>query len=103
MSDMTVSKGGRRSMTSAGPDAPAASGRPLPSGFFAREVETVARALIGTTLLVDGVGGVIVETEAMTRATRHPIASAVRRRATRACSDLPAMPMSIEATAFTGA
>jgi len=36
----------------------------LPAAFFARQVETVARALIGTTLLVDGVGGVIVETEA---------------------------------------
>jgi DNA-3-methyladenine glycosylase len=38
--------------------------RQLPAGFFAREVETVARALIGTTLLVGGVGGMIVETEA---------------------------------------
>lgn len=32
--------------------------------FFAGDVVAVARALIGTTLLVDGVGGVIVETEA---------------------------------------
>lgn len=31
--------------------------------FFDREVDVVARALIGTTFLVDGVGGVIVETE----------------------------------------
>jgi DNA-3-methyladenine glycosylase len=36
----------------------------LPAGFFARDVATVARALIGTSLLVDGVGGKIVETEA---------------------------------------
>lgn len=36
----------------------------LPLRFFARDVETVARALIGTTLLLDAVGGVIVETEA---------------------------------------
>ena len=36
----------------------------LSATFFAREVQTVARELIGTTLLVDGVGGVIVETEA---------------------------------------
>lgn len=36
----------------------------LTAGFFARDVETVARTLIGATLLVDGVGGMIVETEA---------------------------------------
>ena len=38
--------------------------RALSTDFFARDVVTVARALIGTTLLVDGVGGMIVETEA---------------------------------------
>ena len=32
--------------------------------FFDREVTLVARDLLGATLLVDGVGGVIVETEA---------------------------------------
>ena len=31
--------------------------------FFDRDVDVVARALIGTTFLVDGVGGTIVETE----------------------------------------
>ncbi len=36
----------------------------LPADFFARDVVTVARALIGVTLLADGVGGPIVETEA---------------------------------------
>jgi DNA-3-methyladenine glycosylase len=36
----------------------------LPADFFARDVEAVARALIGVTLLVDGVGGPIVEAEA---------------------------------------
>jgi DNA-3-methyladenine glycosylase len=38
--------------------------RRITEGFFARHVETVARALIGTTFLVDGIGGMIVETEA---------------------------------------
>jgi DNA-3-methyladenine glycosylase len=32
--------------------------------FFARDVVTVARALIGVTMTIDGVGGMIVETEA---------------------------------------
>ncbi|HEY1368323.1 MAG TPA: DNA-3-methyladenine glycosylase [Gaiellaceae bacterium] len=36
----------------------------LPRDFFARSVHEVAPELIGTTLLVDGVGGVIVELEA---------------------------------------
>jgi len=36
----------------------------LPDGFFAREAPAVARALIGVRLLVNGVGGRVVETEA---------------------------------------
>ena len=39
----------------------------LPSGFFDRPAVEVARALIGVTFLVDGVGGSIVETEAYDR------------------------------------
>ena len=51
--------------TNAEPNAAAIRGaRILDANFFARSVVTVAPALIGVTLLVDGVGGRIVETEA---------------------------------------
>ena len=40
---------------------------PLDAEFFARDAVTVAKALIGVRLLVGGVGGVIVETEAYDR------------------------------------
>src|SRR5258708_16596565 len=39
-------------------------GKPLKRGFFARSVHQVAPDLIGVTLLVDGVGGIITEVEA---------------------------------------
>src|SRR6266404_5537304 len=39
-------------------------GRPLKRAFFNRSVHEVAPDLIGATLLVDGVGGIIVEVEA---------------------------------------
>lgn len=39
---------------------------PLSSAFFARNAVTAAQDLVGATLLVDGIGGVIVETEAYT-------------------------------------
>ena len=39
-------------------------GRPLKRAFFARSVHDVAPDLIGVTLLVNGVGGIIVEVEA---------------------------------------
>jgi DNA-3-methyladenine glycosylase len=38
----------------------------LSSAFFARHAVAVAQDLVGATLLLDGVGGVIVETEAYT-------------------------------------
>jgi DNA-3-methyladenine glycosylase len=41
-----------------------ALGKPLKRAFFARSVHEIAPDLIGVTLLVDGVGGVIVEVEA---------------------------------------
>ena len=49
------------------PPAPSGAvvpGGPLPLSFFDRDVHEVARALIGAELLVDGVGGRIVELEA---------------------------------------
>src|SRR5712691_10128018 len=39
-------------------------GRPLKRAFFDRSVHEVAPDLIGATLMVDGVGGIIVEVEA---------------------------------------
>ncbi len=46
---------------------PAGMLAPLPRTFFARPAPDVARDLVGVTLLVDGAGGTIVETEAYDR------------------------------------
>jgi DNA-3-methyladenine glycosylase len=55
----------RISATRIAPDAPAPKlGRPLKRSFFGRSVHDVAPDLIGATLLVNGVGGIIVEVEA---------------------------------------
>jgi len=43
---------------------PVKLGPTLPQKFFARSVHEVAPELIGATMLVDGVGGIIVEVEA---------------------------------------
>jgi DNA-3-methyladenine glycosylase len=52
-----------KSRVSAHPTVPTL-GRQLKRDFFARSVHKVAPDLIGTTFLVDGVGGIIVEVEA---------------------------------------
>lgn len=52
---------------------PPALGKPLHRSFFGRSVHEVAPELIGATLLVDGIGGLIVEVEAYhhTEAAAH--------------------------------
>jgi DNA-3-methyladenine glycosylase len=61
-----------QSRSSRTPVAPAL-GKPLKRAFFARSVHEVAPDLIGVTLLVNGVGGIIVEVEAYhhTEAAAH--------------------------------
>ena len=57
--------GGDDSLDARGlPEPPAPQHVPLDAGFLRRPAPDAARALIGALLLVDGVGGVIVETEA---------------------------------------
>jgi len=46
------------------PVSAAALGKPLKRAFFGRSVHEVAPELIGATILVNGVGGIIVEVEA---------------------------------------
>jgi len=55
--------------------------KPLPKNFFARDADTVARALIGTTLTFAGVGGIVVETESYDSA--DPASHAFERRQTK--------------------
>ena len=52
--------------------------------FFARDVHVVARALIGSLLTVDGVGGIVVECEAYQRddPASHSFAGETARNAT---------------------
>lgn len=53
----------------------------LPAAFFARSVHHVAPALVGCTLLVDGIGGRIVEAEAYDR--EDPASHGYRGRTSR--------------------
>src|SRR6187200_2928188 len=60
-------------------------GKALKRAFFARSVHEVAPDLIGATLLVDGVGGTIVEVEAYESAV-DPAAHGFRGRTPRNAS-----------------
>ena len=71
-----------QSRTSASPTAPDL-GKPLKRAFFGRSVHEVAPDLIGATLLVNGVGGIIVEVEAYHHTEPAAHSFAARRRATR--------------------
>lgn len=56
----------------------------LPPAFFAQDADTVARALLGTTLLFYGAGGVIVETESYD--THDPASHSHKGRTSRNAS-----------------
>ena len=58
-------------------------GPPLRAGFFARPAADVAASLIGCDLRVDGIGGIIVETEAYDRSdpASHSVNGPTRRNA----------------------
>ena len=72
-----------------------------PPSFFARDVATDARELIGVSLLVDGVGGIIVETKAYDQLDPSQ-RFAESAHETPSCSGLRAVPMSIRAKASIG-
>ena len=71
--------------------------------FFARSVHAVAPDLIGVTLLVDGVGGPIVEVEAYDHEDPAAHGYADGRSGTPPCSARPATPTCTARTASTGA
>ena len=58
-------------------------GASLPAGFFARPAAEVAASLIGCDLRVEGIGGIIVETEAYDRSdpASHSVNGPTRRNA----------------------
>ena len=69
--------------TAAQTDGDPSGPRHLPRSYFARDVVSVARDLVGAMLLVDGIGGVIVETEAYARtdAASHSYSGPTSRNA----------------------
>ena len=79
------------------------AGVKLDRQFFARSVHEVAPELIGATLLVDGVGGPIVEAEAYDREDPRATATAASRSGTAPCSARQAPPTSTAPTGSTGA
>ena len=75
----------------------------LRRAFFARSVHDIAPDLIGAELLVEGIGGSIVEVEAYDH--EDPAAHGFRGRTPRnaSMSVRPAMPTSIDPMGCTGA
>ena len=83
---------------------PSSSSEPQAAAFFARDVHEVARDLVGATLLVDGVGGTLVEVEAYApRRPREPLVPRPHAPRTRPCSARRGRSTSTARTGSTGA
>ncbi|MGY3467320.1 3-methyladenine DNA glycosylase Mpg [Bradyrhizobium sp. LM6.11] len=79
-------------------------GKPLKRAFFGRNVREVAHDLIGATMLVDGVGGIIIEVEAYhhTEPAAHSYSGPTPRNQVM-FGPRPVLPMSTAPTASIGA